>query len=66
LKSRLDTKSKIDELQRKEEDYLKTVWSRRKEFVNQWFELDRKNDRIINDITQDDIGTEQEIDNSSS
>lgn len=66
LTSRLDTKSKIDELQRKEEDYLKTVWSKRKEFVKQWFELDRKNDLIINDITQDDSDSEEEKDNPSS
>jgi hypothetical protein len=58
LKSRLDTKSKLDELQRKEEDYVKTVWSKRKEFVNQWFELDKKNDRIITDIAQDDVDIE--------
>ena len=46
--------AKLDELQRKEEDYHKTVWSKRKEFVNQWFELDNKNDRMISDIAQDD------------
>ncbi len=53
-RAKLDTKSKLDELQRKEEDYHRTVWNRRKEFIERWSELDRNNERIISDITQED------------
>lgn len=50
----LEAKSKLDELQRKEEDYHRTTWSKRKDFIEKWFDVDHKNDRIIDDITQED------------
>jgi hypothetical protein len=50
-----ETKKKIDELQRKEEDYHKTMWNRRKEYVEKWFEINYKNERIVSDITQEDL-----------
>lgn len=54
VQTRLDAKSKLDELQRKEEDYHRTIWTKRKEFIEKWFDVDHKNDRIIDDITQKD------------
>jgi hypothetical protein len=54
MQTRLEAKSKLDELQRKEEDYHRTTWSKRKEFIEKWFNVDHKNERIIDDITQED------------
>lgn len=54
IQTRLDAKSKLDELQRKEEDYHRTTWSKRKDLIDKWFDMDHKNDRIIDDITQHD------------
>jgi hypothetical protein len=53
-KAKLETRSKLDDLQRKEEDYHRTIWNRRKEFIEKWSDLDRKNENLINDITQED------------
>lgn len=30
------------------------MWHKRKEFVDKWFELDHKNERIIGDIIEED------------
>lgn len=60
LRTRLEIKSNLDELQRKEEDYTNTLWGRRKGFINQWFELDSKNDRIIREIAQDDKSSKED------
>jgi hypothetical protein len=54
IKTRLDMKLKLDELQRKEEDYHRSTWSKRDQFIKKWFEVDRNNDRNITDITQED------------
>jgi hypothetical protein len=54
MESRIDLKSKLDDLQRKEEDYHMTMWCRRKEFIDKWSQLDNKSDLVINDITQQD------------
>jgi Uncharacterized protein conserved in bacteria (DUF2130) len=47
-------KSNLDEIQRKEEDHHRTMWHKRKEFVDKWFELDHNNEKIIRAITQED------------
>ena len=57
LRIKLEAKSNLDEIQRNEEEYHRKVWNKRKEFIDKWFELDRKNERIISDITT----TESEI-----
>jgi hypothetical protein len=49
-----ETKNKIDELQRKEEDYHNNIWNRRKGYVENWYEINRRNERIISDITEED------------
>lgn len=59
VQTKLDAKSKLDDLQRKEEDYHRTTWTKRKEFIEKWFEADRKNNRIITDITQEDKDSDQ-------
>jgi len=38
VRMKIGIKSDLDEIQRKEEDYHRTVWHRRKEFVDKWFE----------------------------
>lgn len=58
VKEILETKKKIDELQRKEEEYHKTTWNRRKEFVEKWFEINKKNEAAVSDITQKEPSSE--------
>ena len=60
MREKLETKSKLDELQRKEEDYHKNTWVKRKKLVEEWSDLDRKEARTIKDITQEDSETESE------
>jgi len=44
---------KLDDLQRKEEDYHKTTWNTRKKSIDEWFKIGEWNQQIINDIIQD-------------
>lgn len=53
VRMKIEIKSNLDEIQRKEEDYHRTMWHKRKEFVDKWFELDHKNERIIGDIVEE-------------
>ena len=50
----IETKKKLDEIQKKEEDYHKTLWNKRKEYVEKWFEINKKNESVVSDIAQDD------------
>lgn len=61
---RLETKSKLDELQRKEEDYHRTTWSKRKEFIERWFDVDHNNDCNIENITQKDESSDADVEAS--
>lgn len=54
VKETIETKKKLDELQRKEEEYHKTIWNRRKEYVEKWFESNKKNETMVSDIAQED------------
>lgn len=56
------TKKNIDELQRKEEDYHKTIWNKRKDYVDKWFEINYRNERKVSDITQEDVDPDFEQD----
>ena len=56
------TKKKIDELQRREEDYHKTMWNKRKDYVDIWFEINYKNERKVSDITHEDVDPDSEQD----
>ena len=44
--------SKLDDLQRKEEDYHKTTWNNRKKFIDEWRKTSENNQQKINDIMQ--------------
>lgn len=52
VRAKIGIKSDLDDIQRKEEDYHRTLWHKRKEFVDKWFELDHKNERKIRDIAE--------------
>ncbi|MBC8157624.1 DUF2130 domain-containing protein [Armatimonadetes bacterium] len=54
IKETSEIKEKLDQLQKKEEDYHKNTWKRRKEFVTEWYEINKKNEEVVSDITQDD------------
>jgi hypothetical protein len=52
--TRTETKLKLDELQRKEQDYTRSLWDKRKDLISRWDELDSKLDGYVSDITQQD------------
>jgi hypothetical protein len=54
VRIKMGLKSDLDEMQRKEEDYHRTMWHKRKNFLDKWFELDHNNERIISDIIECD------------
>lgn len=60
METKLETKSKLDELQRKEEEYHKNTWIKRKELVEKWSDLDNNDTRTIKDITQEDVVSDPE------
>ena len=55
VQEKLETRSKLDELQRREEKYHKDTWSKRNDLVERWSDLDRKDARTVKDITQKDL-----------
>lgn len=63
VRAKIGIKSDLDDIQRKEEDYHRTLWHKRKEFVDKWFELDHKNERKIRDITEED--SDKDIDTAN-
>lgn len=52
--TRTETKLKLDELQRKEQEYTRSLWDKRKDLITRWDELDSKLDGYVSDITQQD------------
>jgi hypothetical protein len=54
IQAATEAKEKLDELQRKEEEYHKSIWNRREELVERWFEIHRKNEEIVSDISQEE------------
>jgi hypothetical protein len=54
VQEKLETRSKLDDLQRREEKYHKDTWSKRKDLVERWSDLDRKDARRTKDITEED------------
>jgi hypothetical protein len=56
--TRIEAKLRLDELQRKEEEYTRTLWNKRKGLISSWNELDSKLDGFVNDITQEDEDNE--------
>jgi hypothetical protein len=61
VRMKIGIKSSLDEMQRKEEDYHRTTWHKRKESLDKWFELDHKNERTISDIIQEDSDKDRDL-----
>ncbi len=56
----IEAKSKLDDIQRTEEDYHRKIWNKRRELIEKWFEIDHKNSGIITDITQEGESTKDD------
>lgn len=54
LHTRLEGKLKLDELQKREEEYHRRTWNVRRELIHKWDELDSKFEGWINDMTQEE------------
>jgi hypothetical protein len=54
MQEKMEKKLKLDELQRKEEAHFKKTGNERKRLIQRLFELDRDDQEIINEITQED------------
>ena len=52
MQKRMESKAKLEQLIRKQEDYNKKAWSKQKKIIKVSFELDRGEQEVINDITQ--------------
>lgn len=57
-----DANTKLDELQRKEENYHKETWTSRKKFLDEWRKICEQNQQKINDIIQDTSEDSQDED----
>ena len=52
VQERIDKKLKLDELQTREEERTKRMWNERKNLVQDWFDLDREDQEIIDSMTE--------------
>jgi hypothetical protein len=52
MQEKIEKKLKLDELQRKEEAYAKKTWNERKNLVQDWFDLDRDDQKMIDSMTE--------------
>ena len=66
IQQRRDIKSKLDDLQKREEDYHKKLWKKRCDEIEEWDEIDELNQQIIDEIVQEQtsIQTENNIDDN--
>ncbi len=63
MQTKIERKSKLDELQETEQEDHRKLWNKRRELVRGWFELDSKLDGYVRDITEKE---EDDGDNPSS
>lgn len=56
--TRIEVKLKLDELQRKDDEYHRTLGNKRRELIRKWDELDSKLDGFISDMTQGEESSE--------
>lgn len=54
IQRRIELKMNLDNLDRKEEDERRKIRKKRNDTIEEWYDLDNRNDEIIMDITQDD------------
>jgi len=59
-----NAKMKLDDLQRKEEEYHKTTWNNRKNLIDEWRIIGEKNQQKINDIMQDQTSEDSKDDSN--
>ncbi len=66
MEEKMIKKLKLDDLQRREEDYLIKSWREAKKLRQDWYDLDRDDQENINVIIQkDEDKNDQEIDGHS-
>jgi hypothetical protein len=58
MQKKMESKLKLEELIRKQEDYNKKAWSEQKKIIKDSFEFDKDDQETINDITQQDQSNE--------
>jgi hypothetical protein len=58
MRDKIEKKLKLDELQRKEEAYVKKTWIERNELIQGWYDLDKEDQERISAITQTDQNEE--------
>jgi hypothetical protein len=54
MREKIEKKLKLDELQRKEEVYIKKTWIDRRELIQGWYDLDEEDRERLSEITQTD------------
>jgi hypothetical protein len=59
MQKKMESKLKLEELIRRQEDYNKKAWSEQKKMIKESFELDKGDQEVINDITQQDQTDEE-------
>jgi hypothetical protein len=52
IEEKMSKRVKLDELQRKEEEYAQNTWKQRKRLIQELFEIDKNDQNATNDITQ--------------
>ena len=63
MQEKILKKIKLDEIQRKEEAYIIKLWNESKKLIQDWYDIDREDQEIINSIRQEDEDkNDQEID----
>ena len=51
---KIEKRLNLDELQRKEEAYVKRTWNDSKKLIQDWYDLDREDQDNLNAITQEE------------
>jgi hypothetical protein len=54
MREKIEKRLNLDELQRKEEAYVKRTWIDRKKLIQDWYDLDREDQDNLNAITEED------------
>jgi hypothetical protein len=66
MQEKIEKKLKLDELQRKEEAYAKKTWNERKKLIQNWFDLDRNDQKMIDSMTEKEEFNEEDDDEDRS
>jgi uncharacterized protein DUF2130 len=60
IREKIEKKLNLDELQRKEESYIKKTWNERKKLIQDWYDLDREDQNYLDSITQNGESNEDQ------